>query len=305
MKEKTSLNTISGDNIKDLFPLKWILWFLINIYTNNIRPKKPDYAKYNFIKKFEVFSEDLKSIELKEFLSPSRFLCNLFWQKINWEKVKNELGEINIHDTGCGDGTYSLKLDRYANGINSYLGIDSLENKKWLELNQKNPLFDFKNETNLDLSKTLKSNTNIFISQSAIEHFQYDLEYFRQIKEFINLTKKNIIQIHLFPSPACLWLYLFHGYRQYNLNSILKILKLFRTNNCYFKLFCLGGNRCNMQHFKSITIPHFLFKNFFKVNKNKYFKNLKKNILNDNKLLSYNPSFYALIIHSNYKNKIF
>ena len=36
-----------------------------------------------------------------------------------------------------GDGTYSLKLDRYANGINSYLGIDSLENKKWLELNQK------------------------------------------------------------------------------------------------------------------------------------------------------------------------
>ena len=150
MQEKTSFNQISGDNIKDMFPLKGIFWILINMYTNNIRPKKPDHTKYKFIEKFQVFSEDINSIELKEFISPSRFLCNLFWEKINWKKIKNELGEINIHDTGCGDGSYSLKLDRYANRINSYIGIDSVENKKWRELNQKNSCFNFKNQTYLD-----------------------------------------------------------------------------------------------------------------------------------------------------------
>ena len=34
-------------------------------------------------------------------------------------------------------GTYSLKLDQYAKGIKSYTGIDTLENKKWQQLNQK------------------------------------------------------------------------------------------------------------------------------------------------------------------------
>ena len=145
---------------------------------------------------------------------------------------------------------------------------------------KKNSNFNFEIKTYLDLAKHVKTKTNIFISQSAIEHFHYDLKYFKQIKDFIDLTKQNIIQIHLFPSPACLWLYLFHGYRQYNLNSILKILKIFRNNNCYFKLFCLGGNGCNMQHFKSITIP-FFFQKCFQNKPKKYFKNLKKNVLND------------------------
>ena len=38
MQEKTSLNPISGDNLRDLLPLKWIYWILI-MYANNIKPK--------------------------------------------------------------------------------------------------------------------------------------------------------------------------------------------------------------------------------------------------------------------------
>jgi len=305
MQLKSSINHISGDNLRELLPLKWIYWLLINIFNNNLRPKKPDFNKYKFIEKFKISSTDLKNIEKKEFSSPSRVLCNLFWEKINWENVKNEIGELNILDTGCGDGTYSLKLNRYAKGINSYRGIDLIKNKKWSKLTQEHSFIDFKNQTYLNVCKSAKSKTNIFISQSAIEHFQYDLQYFQEIKKFINASKNNTIQIHLFPSPACLWLYLFHGFRQYNLNSILKILKIYKNENCYFKIYPLGGTNCNLQHFKSISIPHFILRDFIKLNKKNYFKNLKKNILKDNELLPLNPSFYALIIHSNFKNKIF
>ena len=79
-----------------------------------------------------------------------------------------------------------------------------------------------------NISEFVDKETNLFITQSAIEHFNYDLEYFQQIKKFIDKNKTNIIQIHLFPSPACLWLYLFHGVRQYNFRAIMQIIDIFK-----------------------------------------------------------------------------
>lgn len=307
MENETSINPISGDNIKELLPLKWIIWLILNFINNNFQPKNPEFNKYNFVKQFKpkISNSEWQEIYDETLKSPSRILCNLFWKKINFFKVKQELGKINILDTGCGDGYYALKLNKYWEGINSYLGIDNFYSKTWKFLSEKYSFTSFIKTSYLDINKFIPNGTNLFISQSAIEHFRYDLKYFNQINEYINLKKINTIQIHLFPAPACLWLYIFHGFRQYNFNSILKIINIFKGPNTYFKIYLLGGPNSNNLHFKSITIPHFVFRDIFKVNKVKYLRNLKKSIYKDNLIKTKNPTFYALIIHSNFKNKIF
>ena len=72
-----------------------------------------------------------------------------------------------------------------------------------------NPFITLIENSSSNISEFIDNETNLFITQSAIEHFNYDLEYFEQIKTFIDKKQKNIIQIHLFPSPVSLWLYLF------------------------------------------------------------------------------------------------
>lgn len=128
-------------------------------------------------------------------------------------------------------------LNDFAEGIKSYYGIDFYKRKKWYELMKENSFIKLKQDSSSNLINNIPQNTNLFISQSAIEHFKFDIKYFNQLKYFINHSNKNIIQIHLFPSPACLWLYLYHGVRQYNLNSILEIINIFSTTKSYFRIY--------------------------------------------------------------------
>ena len=307
----TSRHSISLDNPKRLLPFKWIfyfpLWFLLNFLNNNIPPKKPYLFKSKYIRYFtpEINTADWNYIK-SLCASPSRTWCNLFWKKLKWDLIKTEVGELSIFDTGCGEGLYALMLNDFAKGIKSYCGIDFYKRDKWDELMKENSFIKLKQDSSSNIKNNIPQNTNLFMSQSAIEHFNFDLKYFNQLKCFINNSNKNIIQIHLFPSPACLWLYLYHGVRQYNLNSILKIINIFSTTKSYFRIYPLGGKSSNNLHFNFITKPHFFLRKDFKLNTNVYQEYLKKSILNDLKLKDFtDPSFYALIIHSNYKNQIF
>ncbi len=147
--------------------------------------------------------------------------------------------------------------------------------------------------------------TNLFITQSAIEHFDEDLHFFEQIRDFILMTSNNVIQIHLFPSSAQLKLGLFHGIRQYTLRTISKITRIFNDFS-YSVLFGLGGNECNSLHWNFITKPRLARIGDLRETKtNEYNKRLINAIRNDmNKHQKY-PTFYALVIHSNWKEKIF
>lgn len=294
---------LNGD--RKLNFIEKILWLLLNFLNNNIIPKNPNYEKYKFIKKFspQIEEEDISS--LLNGNSPSRTICNLFWKKLNWQSIKRQLGEINIFDTGCGAGDYGIMLNNFSNGIESYFGTDFYPRKDWNKTMQKNSFIILKKSSSSNIKNLIPNKTNLIITQSAIEHFRNDLEYFYQIKEFINKSKSNIIQIHLFPSPACLWLYLFHGYRQYNLCNIKKIIKIFEDDKNYFALFPLGGTKLNNLHFRFITLPSLLNK---KLNlKSKLYNKLLTKYLKYeiNKKTNVNPSFYALVVHSNFKKKIF
>ena len=143
---------------------------------------------------------------------------------------------------------------------------------------------------------------NLIITQSALEHFKYDLKFFEIIQKKIS-TKKKIIQIHLVPSYTSLFTYLCHGYRHYNVNSISRITRLF-NNNCQIKLFALGSSRLNWFHFKNITLNK---KNYLRQKNinNNYFRKLtsiiNENIKSKDKSL---PNFYALVMFHNFKEKI-
>ena len=94
-----------------------------------------------------------------------------------------------------------------ADRLNSYVGLDISEKDKWTKYNQKFKFY----VCDACKSEPFLKGKNLIFTQSAVEHFQNDLEFFRITKE--SIADQRCIQIHLLPSPFCLFTYLFHGYR--------------------------------------------------------------------------------------------
>lgn len=186
--------------------------------------------------------------------SPSRALSDLFWMQLPWEKIRTELGPIHALDTGCGSGRYGEQLQVFSGGrIESYTGLDETAHPDWPDRMKQNEFVHLIQADSAFFSQFIPSATNFFISQSAIEHFPQDLIYFRQVRDFIHRKVGPVLQIHLFPSAACLPLYRFHGVRQYTPRTISLISNLFPDASCV--LFQLGGAACNKLHFEYITRP--------------------------------------------------
>ncbi|WP_219052235.1 hypothetical protein [Prochlorococcus marinus] len=283
---------------------------ILNFLNNNLFPKYPHDYKFLKIKNFEpqINKKDWEIMSKSN--TPSRMLGDIFWLKLSWKILKNEVGPINIFDTGCGDGKYAIMLKNFSNGYENYTGVDSFYNLNWNKISRDKSI-NLKKLNSNSIEKIIPKKTNLFITQSAIEHFENDLYFFEQISNFIIKTKKNIVQIHLFPSPPSLWLYLTHGVRQYNMRNIKKIIDIFEGTNSYARLFPIGGRFSNKLHFDKITKEElFLGKknnNSYRfVSQKKYFNESKNAILKDIKYSNINSAcFYALIIHSNYRNIIF
>src|SRR5207248_563863 len=100
----------------------------------------------------------------------------------------------------------------------------------------------------------IPAGTNMFISQSAVEHFDEDLGFFEQIRDYVRETPEPVMQIHLVPSQACLHLYHLHGVRQYTPRTLSKITRLFAPD-AYAAVYRLGGDACNRLHYSFITKP--------------------------------------------------
>jgi len=258
------------------------------------------------VKKFtpNLSKKNWKQLFIKN--SPSRKLSNLFWMDLPWQAIKSELGEINVFETGCGDGRYTDKLAQWSgNKIFSYTGTDIERNENWEKLEKLNKKRSFLVADSKNVLKFIPRKTNLFVSQSAIEHFEEDLVYFEQIRDFVLKNNKPAIQIHLFPSAACLWLYLFHGVKQYTPRTISKITRLFNDFS-YAVLYELGGRNCNRLHWEFIT-KSLLSRRIDRrdTETKEYDKRLIEAIKSDLVGLKREPSFYALVIHSNWKKKIF
>lgn len=233
--------------------------------------------------------------------SPSRNLSNLFWQTLPWNLLKEELAKLHIFDTGCGSGAYEDYLNKCSNGIvNTYVELDVYEHPSWKTHFSTNKQFHRFNGKSI--ATYIPENTNFFMSQSAIEHFQNDKRYFEDIRMFVELQKRPTIQVHLFPSVACMKLYGSHGYRQYTPRTISSLTRLFPNAQCL--LFGLGGPACNRVHEQFITKPlQSEGVDYRKSKPDEYLQALQYAIKEDeaNPNALDNPSFWALVICSYWK----
>lgn len=237
--------------------------------------------------------------------SPARKLSDLFWRNLPWGKIREELNKINILDAGCGSGNYGRKLvDWSKKNIASYVGIDVYKNDNWMKLKKYHNLAFHQCSVN-DILHYIPEGTNFFMSQSAIEHFDEDLLYFEQIRDYILFYQRNVIQVHLFPSSSCLRLYRFHGVRQYTPRKVSIITKLFK-NFSYAVLFRLGGKECNRLHYEFITKPLAQgIGNLRDLKTQEYNRRLYRAIRQDMRYPQKFPTFYALVILSNWRIKLF
>ncbi|MFC1667543.1 class I SAM-dependent methyltransferase [Candidatus Omnitrophota bacterium] len=303
IKKSTSIHNINAD--RKLNNIQKVLYLLFN-YINSLFP----YANLdNKLRILDFSCDDLRMYWARtpSASSPSRKLCDLFWLSLPWGRIREELGEINILDIGCGSGEYGRRLTEWSdNKLSSYTGMDVYKNENWIKLKKEYPVFNFCQHNAADILNHIPEGSNFFMSQSTIEHLDEDLLYFEQVRDYILRYQRSVMQVHLFPSSACLPLYYSHGVRQYTPRTISKISRLFKDFS-YTVLFRLGGRECNHLHYNFITKP--LLRRKVEtprgIETKEYDRRLFMAIKDDMSRPQKYPAFYALVICSNMGEKIF
>ena len=293
----SSIHSLNADT--GLSQWKRRLWYFLNWINNSIFPnwKSNRLAVRKFVP--DLKAEFWEQTAPKS--SPSRALSDLFWMQLPWQRIHSTLGEIRILDTGCGSGRYGIELQQYSRDrIAAYTGLDEYPHEDWSVVMKEHPFITLRQADSAQFESLIPSDANLFVSQSAIEHFPEDLVYFSQLQDFIRGHQRPTLQIHLFPSAACLKLYRYHGVRQYTPRTVSMIANLFADSRC--NLFVLGGESCNRLHSDYITKPVLVDRRDDRRNSEtgEYRIDLMKAInsdaiANNNEN---NASFYALVIET-------
>jgi hypothetical protein len=238
--------------------------------------------------------------QIEEKSSPTRTLGDLFWMQLPWPSWVAELGGLRILDTGCGSGRYGLEIQKFSRGgVKSYKGIDESSRPNWQTTMQENKFVELVAADSADFASLISAETNFFMSQSAIEHFPEDLTYFRQVRDFLLSKSTPWLQVHLFPSAACLPLYRFHGVRQYTPRTVSLITALFPDAQAV--LYELGGPNCNRVHREYISGPVFAGAEDRRNTETAQYRAALKNAIELDRAVSSSPSFYALVMLGNTK----
>lgn len=287
MQGSTSIHSLNAD--KKMSLMGRVAYLLLN-NVNNLLPSRhvDDRICQRHFETGNLFFH-LKNLSLKD--SPGRVLSDLFWCDLDWSGLKKYLGEIRVLDVGCGPGSYHQKLKSFSDSkLHSYHGIDIYESEAWKCLAGRDVAFDRYDGT--DIAFALDRKPNLIISQSAFEHVEHDLLLAQQLASYQNGASFPVIQIHLVPSAIGLMLYLFHGCRQYTIRHLSKITKLFDNEN-RIELFSMGGKKCNLLHWRYITLPM-----IFRKRDRRYRRDYKQLLFDavQEKSSKKVPNFYALVI---------
>lgn len=238
--------------------------------------------------------------------SPSRTLCDMFWMTLPWAEITTELGDIHMFDSGCGSGGYAESFQQWSGDlVKRYVGFDIAEHPRWETLARQHPEFSFFAADSKQIGAHIPPETNLLVSQSAIEHFQEDLTYFRQVRDFVQAQQRPILQFHLLPSAPTLRLYRFHGVRQFTPHTLSKITRLF-SDFSDVTLYALGGKASNAVHYEYVTVPRVTRRGDDRETRTDAYVAAKTEaIIADMQADTGEPSFYALIIHSRPQRHLF
>ena len=293
-KASTSLHRLNAD--LGLPTYKKILWVFFNLFENFLSPFMVRKVPVSHLVVPEACLESHRSIGAEENMSsPTRLFCDLFWQSLDFEDISKFLGgSINSIEIGCGHGIYGEYLQTRCSQGYRYLGLDPTSSQHWSNLRKKN-VIEFAVGSSDSVLDHLP-NKNFLFTQSAIEHFENDLDFFKRVAAYIHRVDHPTFQIHTFPSPYTLFTYPLHGIRQYNMRNIKQIIALFPNSD--IKLIGLGSAASFFHHLSNITVRRQLGLSDLRATDNaKYCESLRKAALTDlTKPVSQVASFYALII---------
>jgi hypothetical protein len=292
MKPSSFIN-INGD-IKQS-KLSIFIYLIFNLIQNicySLITRNFKYIKLNPKKKKYNFN-NVQSI--------SRKLCGIFWQNINWRFIFEHIGKFNICEIGTGDGNYyktdiSIK-EKY---IHNYTGFDVKKYQNWKKI--QNNKFSYIKFNGYNFKKIITKKHNLFLSQSCLEHVKYDLKFFYEIKKNAEKTKKKIVMMHCLPNSFCLFTYLTHGYRQYNIQNLNKISNIIGSDNLF--VVKLGNLRLNLEHLKKTTFPLIIKKkNLMRFQNKSYYNKINKIILKNKNSSLFMSSFIVQIGFINFSKK--
>ena len=252
-------------------------------------------------KYIKIDNPTLSTFDIKTYgKTPSRILCEAFWNSIDYENVEIQLGsKLNFFDIGCGSGHHGeLYKNLSKQSYESYTGLDTYKHDQF-------PLkFNHIMDKAENISQYINKKINFVTSQSSLEHIEKDILVIEGLTKKLTKNNEPFIQIHMLPASRALWLYLFHGYRQYSKKNLANITgnlqKKFQVNS---SIVPIGGSNSFWTHLKFITLPVFAKilikdKNFRWYNQ----KNIEKKIINsisgELNCRSKSPVFWALIISS-------
>lgn len=289
---------INGDNAETI---KDKLFFIIQSCKNknNKITNRIDIIHYKINKKKLKNCFNFKN-------TPARNLCDTLLFSLNFKEIKKQFKD-NLHffDIGCGEGNYGKMLQEYAgNCFGSYTGLDIYKSLSF------SPKFTHFLASAEKIKKYLSKKTNVIISQSSLEHIKNDFLVLNNATKELNANKRAFIQIHFVPACAGLWLYLWHGWRQYSYQRLALYSKRIKQK-ALVKTFLIpiGGTYSFLFQILFFTLPKFfckIFPKFEKVNKkitsafqNQYFLMLEKDI----KITKTIPVFWAFIIMSKKLNE--
>ncbi len=287
---------INGDTVKTFW--KKILYFQQCISNWKVKGLK---------KKITILRVTLDESKIKNLYgSPARIINDLFWHCINYNTIKKSLGDqIHFFDIGAGHGNYGLLLKKISTvNFGSYAGLDIYKDNSYPKE------FDHFLDSSINSKKYFTKNTNFIISSSSLEHIKDDLDTITNITKYFILNKKKFIQIHLVPSKLCLWLYLWHGWRQYSKDNLSQIYsEIYKLDqNIDVIAIPLGGMNLFRATLFNVLIPNIISRLILRFKFLKFLKRLIGKNLNADNIYSVkkdikknntsNNLFWALIIKS-------
>lgn len=297
----SSTHTINGD--LRLSKADRVLWIVRNWLNNSRATSQLDPALELFRFKTASAVADWSKIDMGA--SPSRRLSDLFWLSLPWRQITRELGDsVRVLEVGCGTGRYGLMLENcLGEGLARYVGLDIRHHVQWDE-HQANVKLAFVCADSANTQQYL-ADANLIITQSALEHFEYDMEFFRQMAAHVAAATQPLIQIHLMPSAACLTTFPWHGVRQYTPRTVSRITTLFGTETTRH-LYFLGSAACNRIHRRYIIYPWLLRRGDLRQKRlGEYDRELREAVQRDDISPKQNQAcFHALVLQSRVRHRI-
>jgi hypothetical protein len=298
----SSGHKINGD--RRLSKLNRILWLLLNRLNNSRATSDLDpsleFAQLRIPSAQSVWPR----IDAKA--SPARRLCDLFWLTLPWQQIANELrNSVKALEIGCGTGRYGLLMrECLGDAFRGYVGLDATRHIEW-DQHRSDPQFEFICADSGSIEQYL-AGANLIFTQSALEHFEEDLTFFRQIAKYIATANRPILQFHLIPSASCLTTFPWHGVRQYTPRTVSRITRLFGPETTK-RLYSLGSVACNRIHRRYVTYPQFLGKGDQRLEQSAaYDHDLREAVKQDESEPGRNEAcFYALALQSRLRRDIF